>query len=289
MMPMRVHLARFTNDRGQPIMTYRWVPRGRPRALVLMLHSIAEHSMLYDRVGQTLATKGFYVFAHDHAGHGISGGERGHINDITDLVSDARLHVAFIRQAFPNYPMFILGHSVGGLIAMLVSYVMEIQGLILISPYLVSTEESVPRDFLPILRELDLRNPRRHIERADFPLMAADESVVRVLRMDHLCYSGDWTARTICSLLDLSESALDYLWRITAPFIIMHGIKDKVCDMEGPVRVTEESSSSDSQMKDGRVVMASAFALQLKTTGTQERSVRSELTEEICERKLHIE
>ncbi|XP_055928691.1 monoglyceride lipase-like [Argiope bruennichi] len=183
------------------------------------------------------------------AGHGISGGERGHINDITDLVSDARLHVAFIRQAFPNYPMFILGHSVGGLIAMLVSYVMEIQGLILISPYLVSTEESVPRDFLPILRELDLRNPRRHIERADFPLMAADESVVRVLRMDHLCYSGDWTARTICSLLDLSESALDYLWRITAPFIIMHGIKDKVCDMEGPVRVTEESSSSDSQMK----------------------------------------
>jgi alpha-beta hydrolase superfamily lysophospholipase len=127
-----------TAQDGTALFTHRWLPDGEPKAVVQLLHGMAEHSARYARLAGELTTAGYAVYAHDHRGHGRTGGDENHgyLGDAdgwSELVADARAVTATIREEHPDLPLFLLGHSMGSLAAR--EYVIEgsdeLSGLVL--------------------------------------------------------------------------------------------------------------------------------------------------------------
>ena len=85
-----------------------------PRARVLLVHGLGEHSGRYEHVGAFLVDRGFSVTAFDLRGHGASGGDRVDLMAFTEYLDD--LQVVF-EQARDDLPMIMYGHSMGGLIS----------------------------------------------------------------------------------------------------------------------------------------------------------------------------
>ena len=95
----------------------------RPRALVLLLHSLGEHSGRYEAMTARLKAAGYGVIRFDFRGHGRSDGPRGDVQDFQDYLRDTDAAVERARKDFPDLPLFLLGHSMGALVA--ASYAVE--------------------------------------------------------------------------------------------------------------------------------------------------------------------
>ncbi len=111
-----------TTPDGTALFTHRWLPDGDPRAVVQVLHGMAEHSARYTRLAEALTGAGFAVYAHDHRGHGRTGGDddHGYLADEGGwpwLVRDARSVTELATGEHPGLPVFLVGHSMGSVVA----------------------------------------------------------------------------------------------------------------------------------------------------------------------------
>ncbi|HEX7241947.1 MAG TPA: alpha/beta hydrolase [Longimicrobiaceae bacterium] len=90
-----------------------------PRAALLLAHGIGEHSGRYAPLARDLAAHGVAVYALDHRGNGRSPGRRGHVRRFGEYVDDLEAFRRHVAAALPaGLPVFLLGHSLGGLIAL---------------------------------------------------------------------------------------------------------------------------------------------------------------------------
>lgn len=89
----------------------------RPRALILLLHSLGEHSGLYRAAAARLNKAGYGVYRLDFRGHGRSDGPRGDVQNFEDYLRDTDAAVESARRAFPGLALILLGHSMGALVA----------------------------------------------------------------------------------------------------------------------------------------------------------------------------
>lgn len=118
---------------------YRQMKAGEERFRVVVSHGLGEHSGRYGHVVDTLGPMGASVWLLDHRGHGQSQGKRGHVNHFDEYVADLKSLVKLAGTDNPDrLPLLLLGHSMGGLIALLFAgqYPRHIDGLILSSPLL---------------------------------------------------------------------------------------------------------------------------------------------------------
>lgn len=107
---------------GEHIFTRRWLPaEGQPRAVAVLSHGLGEHGEFYLPLARYLLSRGLAVYAHDHRGFGRSGGRRGYIARYEQYVDDLRSVVERARSEFPGVPVVLVGHSMGGTIALLFS------------------------------------------------------------------------------------------------------------------------------------------------------------------------
>ncbi len=95
-----------------------WEPEGKPRAIVCLIHGLGEHTGRYGHVGKALNDAGYALFGFDLRGHGQSGGSRGHIPSLDVALQDIHQFIGFQKQKFPDIPIFLYGHSLGGLFAL---------------------------------------------------------------------------------------------------------------------------------------------------------------------------
>ena len=103
-----------TNRRGDTMVRRQWIPDGVPRAVILIIHGIAEHAGRYEAVGAQLADAGYGAVGIDQRGHGASGGRRRHVDRFSEFLDDVEDQLAEIRSV--GVPVALLGHSMGGLI-----------------------------------------------------------------------------------------------------------------------------------------------------------------------------
>ena len=94
------------------------VPKN-PKAIILIVHGFAEHMRRYDYVVEKFVSHNYGVYRFDLRAHGKSKSELGHINDFNDFVEDTDQMVDLIKKDNDGTPLFILGHSMGGLITAL--------------------------------------------------------------------------------------------------------------------------------------------------------------------------
>lgn len=107
----------FTDADGVAVAFYRWMPSGDPRGIVLIAHGASEYGARYDRFATFLTEHGFAVFAQDHRGHGNTAKATGPgkigPGDWNALADDQKQLVAIAKDAVPNVPVVLFGHSMG--------------------------------------------------------------------------------------------------------------------------------------------------------------------------------
>ncbi len=114
----------ITAKDGTPLLLRHWaVPEGEPCASVLLVHGLAEHCGRYEHVGAQLARAGLDVHGFDLRGFGGSGGPRASIDRWSQFHDDLEERLLAVRSIAPSRPLVLLGHSMGGLIAL--GYVLD--------------------------------------------------------------------------------------------------------------------------------------------------------------------
>lgn len=105
---------------GGVLLRWRFWEASQPRAAALLVHGLGDHSARYDHVGAGLAEAGIHLLAFDLRGHGGSGGRRGDVGEFRLYLDDLKVMEEVLAvEAGGSLPSFLLGHSLGGLIALL--------------------------------------------------------------------------------------------------------------------------------------------------------------------------
>lgn len=223
-----------------------WRPPGEPGAVVLLAHGYAEHIGRYTHVAEVLIEHGHAVVGLDHRGHGQSDGRRAAIRRFDDYVDDLHRLAGDVGGIDPRHPRFLLGHSMGGLIAIryALTHQHELAGLIVTGPALIVDEGVSPL----------VRGAGRLVARLvpDFPLvprkrdvLSTDPEVERCFDADPLCYTGRARVALADQLVRASADALARAHELTLPLLIMHGADDRLTSPNGSRLLHERARSPD--------------------------------------------
>jgi len=115
---MKTLEAKFEGSDGTPFYVQGWEPDSQPKAVVVLVHGLGEHTGRYIHVGKALTDAGYVLVGFDLRGHGKSGGARGHFPSLDVVTQDIRQFFQFVSQRYPNLPQFFYGHSLGGLLSL---------------------------------------------------------------------------------------------------------------------------------------------------------------------------
>ena len=114
----RAREGTFPGADGTPLFYAAWEAPA-PAGVLLLSHGIGEHSGRYDAFARELAALGVSTYALDHRGNGRSPGQRGHVGRFGEFVADLEaFRRAVVAPAAGARPVFLFGHSLGGLVAL---------------------------------------------------------------------------------------------------------------------------------------------------------------------------
>ena len=136
---------RCQTDDGPELHESGWLPEAEPTAVVVLVHGFIEHSGRYAHVADHLTQRGFAVYALDHYGHGKSDGHPGFVERFSVYLDGVDELLRKVRTEHPSLPLFLIGHSMGGLIAAswLPAHQDEIRACVLSGPAL-KTDQAPP-------------------------------------------------------------------------------------------------------------------------------------------------
>lgn len=238
----------FEGVGGLKIATRSWKPEGSPRAVMILVHGLNAHSGYMVWPGEQFSANGFAAYALDHRGRGKSEGERFFVEKLSDYLEDLHTLVGIARSENPGLPVYMIGHSAGGVIA--TSYVYEhqdeIAGLICHSfafdvglPHLVQLALEGIGKLLPHVYVFSLNN-------ADF---SRDPAHVERMNTDPLIHKESQPAETARVLLLASDALREHMPNFNVPVFIIHGTEDKATRPAGSQYFYDNAGSSDKTLK----------------------------------------
>ncbi|XP_040851249.1 monoglyceride lipase isoform X2 [Ochotona curzoniae] len=270
-------LPHLVNADGQYLFCKYWKPTGTPKALVFVSHGAGEHCGRYEELAQMLVGLHLLVFAHDHVGHGQSEGERMVVSDFHVFVRDVLQHVDLLQKDHPGLPVFLLGHSMGGAIAILTAAERpgHFAGMVLISPLVLASPESATtfKDYPKIVKGmvektsrlimvwtplllwvlaakvLNLVLPNLSLGPIDSSVLSRNKTEVDLYNADPLiCRAGLKVCFGI-QLLNAVSRVERALPKLTLPFLLLQGSADRLCDSKGAYLLMESAKSQDKTLK----------------------------------------
>jgi alpha-beta hydrolase superfamily lysophospholipase len=238
----------FRGVDGIEIFTREWQPAGKPRAVVVISHGFNAHSGHYEWAAQQLVSKGLAVHALDHRGRGRSGGERFFVRKFADWTTDLATFIDLVKAREPGLPVFLLGHSAGGVIACgyALQHQHELAGLICED---FAYQVPAPDLALAFLKGVSYVAPHAHVLTLKNELFSRDPAVVAALNADPLIAKESQPSETIAEMLRAGEKLKKSFGRITLPLLILHGTADKVTKPSGSLEFYEKAGSSDKVLK----------------------------------------
>lgn len=209
-------------------------PSGSPRARVLLIHGIGEHSARHLNTIQFLNENGYEVVRFDLRGSGHSGGRRQWIEKFDDYVNDTVQVLNWIQSNQPSLPLFVLGHSLGGAIAIhfACSYWRIISGLILSAPAF-KVGGGISPVKIKVGKWLEHVTPTLRVPKATGAEgISRDPRVVREYEQDPLaCHFN--TVQQGNEVLRALEKIPEKMSHIECPVLIAHGTHDTIILLEG--------------------------------------------------------
>ena len=136
----------FKGVRESNIYYQVWLPEADVKAVLLVVHGLAEHSGRYMNVVNHFVPLGYAVYGLDHIGHGKSDGQRVYVERFADYTDTLKLYFELVRQEQPGKPIFLVGHSMGGLIdaVYLLEHQDELAGAVLSGPLVKMSDDISP-------------------------------------------------------------------------------------------------------------------------------------------------
>jgi len=224
----------------------QWLTDTPPKAILLIVHGMAEHGDRYQHVAEYFTKKSFSVFALDHKGHGKSDGRPGHIDHFSNYSAGVYALLQKIKNEFPDTPRFLVGHSMGGLISanFLLKHQGDFTGCVLSGPALKAVDEPSSL-LLAINRVISRLMPTLGMLALDANGVSRDPAVVRAYLDDPLVYKGKLSSRLVNELLDTMKTLMGSADEITLPMLILHGESDTLAAVEGSQKFHNTISSAD--------------------------------------------
>jgi acylglycerol lipase len=225
-----------------------WRPNGNPRGVVVIVPGFKSHSGYYAWVADQFAATGLAVYALDLRGRGKSDGERFYVEKFDDYVSDVATFVALVKSREPDLPVFLLGHSAGGVVACLytIGHQAELAGLICES---FAFQVPAPDFALAVLKGLSHIAPHAHVlplKNADF---SRDPQVVAAMNADPLIAHETQPTQTVAAMVRADERLKQEFPLITLPVLILHGTLDKATRPSGSQTFYDTAGSTDKTLK----------------------------------------
>lgn len=239
----------FSGERGLRIYHRAWQPDRDVIGRVTISHGYAEHGERYEHVARRLNEHGFAVAALDHRGHGQSGGDRTNVKRFTDYTEDLKAFLELGGQRWPGVPSIVLGHSMGGMIALdlAVTHPERLDALILSAPAVCPPTVSEFRANTG--RVIGKVVPGAPVMRLPLKKISRDDQVVRAYNRDPLVFRGPVKARLASEWLATMARVEEKLPSLRMSLLVMQGSDDGLVDPECGPHVVERAGSPDKTLR----------------------------------------
>jgi alpha-beta hydrolase superfamily lysophospholipase len=233
---------------GLRIFVRSWRPEIGARAVVVICHGVNSHSGYFGWAAEQLVAQGLAVYALDLHGRGKSDGERFYLEKVHHYVDDVHAVVNLARSREPGLPVFLLGHSAGGVVSC--TYVLEHQGelagLICES---FAFQVAAPDFALAVVKGLSHLAPHAHVLRLKNEEFSRDPAVVAAMNADPLIDNEVQPTKTVAELVRADERLKKEFPQITLPVLILHGTADKVTNPNGSQLFYDTAGAVDKTLK----------------------------------------
>ena len=245
---LRTAEERVPTGNGLTLFVRSWRPEGPARAVVVIVHGFNSHSGEYAWAASQLVSAGLAVYAPDLRGRGKSDGERFFVNSFGDWVNDVAKVVSLATSREPGLPVFLLGHSAGGVVACIytLEHQSELAGLVCES---FAHEVPAPDFALAVFKGLSHVAPHAHILRLKNEDFSRDPQVVQAKNTDPLIAHEIQPTQALAEMVRADERLRREFPLITLPVLILHGTADKATRPSGSQRFYETAGSRDKTLK----------------------------------------
>ena len=253
---MRISEGSFRGaGHGPPIVWRAWLPEA-PTAVVVLAHGAGEHMGRYGHLVGALTSEGIALHALDHRGHGISGGPRGVVDRLAHASDDIARLIDQAAAAHPGLPVFLLGHSMGGTIALkhALDRPAPLAGLILSAPALTLGSGPLPLRLLARTRVVPLLlsalRPELGMLQLDPQGISSDPQAVAEYETDPLVFHGPLPARTTVEIAEFILGPFSArTGELRLPLLAMHGMDDPITPCEAAGNAYALAGSPDKTLK----------------------------------------
>jgi acylglycerol lipase len=243
-----MHEEDFQSQGGIRVHFREWLPEAAPRAVIVICHGVNSHGGQHGWTAEQFVASGFAAYAVDLRGRGKSEGERFYVEDVAEYVADLRGLIGIARERHPGLPVYLLGHSAGGVVSC--TYALdhqgEIDGLICES---FAFQVPAPGFVLSAIKGLSHIAPKLGVLTLKMKDFTRDPEALAALEADPLTKDEKQPAMTVAALVRADERLHDSFGQITLPVLILHGTDDRATVCRGSEFFHEHAGSADKTLK----------------------------------------
>ena len=240
----------FKGIRNTEFYYQAWLPDGSIKGVILIVHGLGEHSGRYTNYVNYFVPRGYAIYGYDHIGHGRSGGEREVIVRFEDFIEPLTAYYDMVKGWQPGKPIFIFGHSLGGLIASyyLLDHQSLFQGGIISSP-LVTVPSYITPFTIIMGKVLSRLAPKMGLIPLDANQISRDPAVVNAYVNDPLVFHKKTPTRMSAEMLRAMTRVTAEVSKITLPLLIIQGEEDHLVEVHGSNLLKDKAQSQDKAIK----------------------------------------
>lgn len=239
----------FSAADGTSLYAERWAPDGDPRAVLIVIHGLKDYADRYGELAASLNAKGIAVEAFDLRGHGHSGGKPVRVKEFTDYTGDVGTFYDQVAARYPDKPIFIFGHSMGG--GIVARFALDgdrkLSGVVLSGAALA--HHDVPGALVGVTKLLAGPFPGLAVMALDDDKFCHDPAVVASMRSDPLVHDGKGPARTAAEILRNMDVVQARAGELTLPLLVLHGGDDPITEPQGSKDLVAKAGSTDKTLQ----------------------------------------
>jgi acylglycerol lipase len=238
------HEEDLRGETGMRLHVRTWTTTEPRRGAVIVVPGFNSHSGYYEGLGAALAARGLDVFAIDLRGRGHSDGERFYVDSFDDYVGDVGALAAVVKARAGGAPVFLMGHSAGGVVACLyaLGHQAELAGLICES---IAFRLPAPDFALAVFKGLSHLAPHAHVLRLKNEDFSRDPAVVARMNADRLTAHETQPTQTLAEMVRADERLERAFPQLRLPLLILHGTADRAARPAGSQTFFDQAGAAD--------------------------------------------
>ena len=240
---MKSSVANLDYKNNYKIFSQMWESESPPKGVIVLVHGLGEHIGRYStHFADHFLSEGFNILTFDLPGHGKSGGKRGHIDQYEVFIKILSACISYAKQKYPLLPIFLYGHSMGGLIVLdyTIQINSDINGVIATAP-LLDVSEPIPFLKLTMAKIMDKIFPSFTLDSGlNRNMLSRDKSVIQRYNADPLVH-GQTSSRLGMYIIEKGAFVCANARKISLPTLVMVGSAEGIVSKKAIHSLCEQS------------------------------------------------